>query len=138
MLTRSPHAPAHLLIDDCAYFITAAIYEKRPLLREQEFKELLLERMERYFLREQWELCHWVILDTHYHLICQSRQGSALPRIMQNIHSSVAPIIRQKTGCSPPVWWNYWDYCLRNERELMIRMTYLLYNPVKHGYTNNL
>ena len=46
--------------------------------------------------------------------------------------------IHKRTGCDKPVWWNYWDYCPRNEKEYMIRLNYLLYNPVKHGYTANL
>jgi len=138
MLTRSPHTPVHLLLDESAYFITGAIYLKRPLLGAKEFKEALLECMMRYFHREEWQLCHWVILDTHYHLICQSQRGDALPRIMRNIHSSVAPLIRAKTACIRPVWWNYWDYCPRDAPDLTIRLNYLFNNPVKHGDVTNL
>jgi putative transposase len=36
------------------------------------------------------------------------------------------------------VWWNYWDYCPRDEEQYFTRLNYLFYNPVKHGYTSNL
>lgn len=37
-----------------------------------------------------------------------------------------------------PVWWNYWDYCPRNEKDYMIRLNYLYHNPIKHGYVASL
>ena len=37
-----------------------------------------------------------------------------------------------------PIWWNYWDYCPRNERDYYIRLNYLYNNPIKHGLVTNL
>ena len=37
-----------------------------------------------------------------------------------------------------PIWWNYWDYCPRDEKDYLIRLNYGLINPVKHGYVTNL
>lgn len=138
MLKRPPHTPAHLLLDDTPYFITGAIYKKRPLLKNAELKHELLKHFQQQFEKYDWLLFHWVILDNHYHLIGQSWEGGDLPAIFRNIHSKIALLIREATQCEKPVWWNYWDYCPRNEKDSMIRLNYLLYNPVKHGYTNNL
>ncbi len=49
MLRRHPHTPAHLSLDDTPYFITGAIYGKRPLLRTEGLKQILLEAMHRSF-----------------------------------------------------------------------------------------
>jgi len=57
---------------------------------------------------------------------------------MQNIHKLSGFLISQKIQCEKPIWWNYWDYCLRNEKEYLIRLNYLLNNPIKHGYVTNL
>ena len=57
---------------------------------------------------------------------------------MKNIHGTSAANIVQKTHCDKPVWYNYWDYCPRNEREYYTRLSYLLNNPIKHGYVSNL
>jgi len=133
-----PHNPPHVLADNTPYFITGAIYQKRPLLRDPQLKQLLLERIKECFAKHDWELHHWVILDNHYHLLGQSGVGNKLPKIIKNIHAFTGYYIQQATHTRERVWWNYWDYCPRNEQDYMIRLNYLLNNPVKHGYVTNL
>ena len=138
MLKRSQHTPAHLLLDHAPYFLTAAIYQKRRLLATPTLKIRLRDTICEFFEKYGWALQHWVILDNHYHLLGQSRNGKDLPQMIRGIHVTSAKAIAQATGCDYPIWWNYWDYCLRSEQEYNIRMNYVLYNPVKHGYVNNL
>ncbi|WP_207680392.1 REP-associated tyrosine transposase [Desulfonema magnum] len=138
MLKRYIHTPAHLFIDDTSYFITGAIYRKRPLLNSPSLKLGLFELFQGYFDKHGWELHHWVILDNHYHLIGRSRKGKDLSAIMRNVHILSAKEIHKATCCEKPVWWNYWDYCPRNEKEHMTRANYLLFNPVRHGYVRSL
>jgi len=71
----------------------------------------------------------------------KSRRGKDLPAIIRNIHRASAFLILDATKCEKPVWWNYWDYCPREKddnKDYMIRLTYLLANPVRHGYTKDL
>jgi len=137
MLKRAEHRPAHLLLDDRHYFITAAIYNRRRLL-DAELKDRLIELARAAFSDADWRLEHWVLLDNHYHLIAQSRAGMALPSLIRNLHSKAAHLIRARTHCAVPVWYNYWDYCLRDERDYHRHLNYLLWNPVKHGYVRDL
>lgn len=132
------HNPTHFFIDDSYYFITAAIYQKRPLLKSSQLKQLLLNRIKLTFAAHQWELHDWVILDNHYHLLGKSRAGLSLSRIMTDIHGFTGYHIKQTTQTEERVWWNYWDYCPRHERDYRIRQTYLLNNPIKHNYVDNL
>ncbi len=138
MLKQHRNTPAHLFVDDTEYFITGAIYKKRHLLEESAIKNHLLELLQIYFEEYNWELHHWVILDNHYHILGKSQKGSDLTNIFKKCHSRSAIFIRQHTNCSKPVWWNYWDYCPRNEPDYMTRLNYLLLNPVKHGYVTDL
>jgi len=138
MLKRHPHTPTHLFLDDSPYFVTGGIYRKRPLLAPVEVKDYLLGQFQEFFQLYEWELNHWVILDNHYHLIGQSRRGKDLKSIFRGAHSKTAIFVRNLTPCEKPVWWNYWDYCPRDEKDYMIRLNYLLANPVKHGYVTNL
>jgi putative transposase len=138
MYINRPHTPAHLFLDNHPYFITGAIKYKRCLLKPQEIKFNLLDDFRKYLHLYQWELHHWVVLDNHYHLLVQSAQGKDLPKLMRSVHSRVAKIIIQITGCQKPVWWNYWDYCPRNKQDYYVRLNYLLNNPVKHGYVSDL
>lgn len=138
MLKKHHHTPAHLYLDKTEYFITAAIYHKRLLLAKPGLKDKLLAMLQGYFSKHRWELHHWVILDNHYHLLGKSYYGIDMENIFRNVHSQTAKFIRQITACETPVWWNYWDYCPRNEKEYLIRLNYLLFNPIKHGYVTNL
>lgn len=138
MLKRHPNTPVHLFLDDTPYFITGAIYQRRHLLTDQELKKQLLNLIEKNFQAVGWELNDWVILDNHYHLLGVSRKGLDLSRIIRGIHGASAGIIRQKTHCDLPVWWNYWDYCTRDDNDYYTKLNYLLTNPIKHGYVTNL
>ncbi len=132
------HNPTHIFVDDTPYFITSAIYQKRPLLKSPKAKQLLLDRIKECFNKYKWELHHWVILDNHYHILGKSRLGTDLPKLINNIHAFTGYHIKKITQTQKRVWWNYWDYCPRNERDYNIRMIYLLNNPVKHNYVDDL
>jgi putative transposase len=137
-LKKYKHNPVHLFLDDTLYFITAAIYEKRSLLAAPALKMMLRDTLQTVFSDYNWQLHHWVILDNHYHLLGQSRQGKDLSRLMHDIHFISAVEIHKNIDSKGRVWWNYWDYCPRNEQDYMTRQSYLLYNPVKHGYVTDL
>ena len=138
MLKRHPRTPAHLFIDNTPYFITASIYQKRPLLQTNEIKEFLLQTIKNCFAEKGWQLQHWVILNNHYHLLAISNKGEDLSKIISKTHMLSAQLIHQKTKAEKPIWWNYWDYCIRDEKDYFIRLNYLWHNPIKHGYVTNL
>ncbi len=137
----SRSSPVHYYIDHAAYFITAATYQHQPLL-DDKLKGRLQQLIQATFEEYRWQLEHWVILDDHYHLLALSHHGQDLPRIIGKIHNLSAqwinrsyPVDRRKYK---KVWYNYWDYCPRDEREYLTRLCYLLANPLKHGYVERL
>lgn len=137
MLKREVHRPAHLLLDASPYFITGSIYKKRHLL-DDDLKNDLLALMKKEFNYCNWSLNHWVILNNHYHVMAHSDKGVDLPKIIGRLHFNSGKLIRKKITSELPVWWNYWDYCPRDEKDYMIRLNYLYNNPIKHGYVTNL
>jgi putative transposase len=138
LMQQSKHTPIHFFYDNTSYFITAAIYNKRPLLADEQIKVELLRLIQKSFLEKGWKLEHWVILNNHYHLLAHSNKGEDLTKIIKTIHAQSGFFISKKTNCEKPVWWNYWDYCPRDEKEYLIRLNYLLNNPIKHDYVTNL
>ena len=132
------HNPTHIFMDDTPYFITAAIYNKKALLQDAKLKKLLLSCIQESFARYQWELHHWVILDDHYHLLAKSQNGQDLTKIIREIHSVSGFYIKQATQVEQAIWWNYWDYCPRNENDYFTHLNYLFNNPVKHHYVEDL
>jgi len=35
------------------------------------------------------------------------------------------------------VWWNYWDTCIRSEKDFDNRLRYIFWNPVIYGMVEN-
>lgn len=138
MLQRRPHTPAHLFLNNAPYFITGAIKFRRHLLKTVELKRMLWKAIDKNFTKYQCELHHWVILDNHYHLLGMSRVGKVLHPIIKNIHGGTSIPIHRATGAQKPIWSNYWDYCPRDEHDYNVRLNYLLWNPVKHGYVERI
>ncbi len=139
--SASPTRPIHFYVDDAPYFITASTYQHRRLLTDA-IKVGLRDSLHHTFADYGWTFDHWVILDDHYHLLGRSRSGRDLPRILNKVHHQTAQRINQRLTPERreggPIWYNYWDYCPRTEREYNLRLCYLLNNPVKHGYVTNL
>jgi putative transposase len=130
--------PMHLYVDDSAYFITASLYQHRRLLND-DIKTYLVTLMHEVFSQYGWVLNEWVVLDNHYHVLCKSRKGRDLPKIMGKLHRLSASLIRENNPMlESRVWYNYWDYCPRNDKEYNTRLCYLLNNPRKHGYVEKL
>jgi putative transposase len=138
MFKKSLYAPAHLLVDNAAYFITSKTYQGRHLLASDLIKENLIKTIADCLGEKQWLLKDWVILDNHYHLLVISHKAKDMPKIFRKIHGLSARFIQTQTPCDLPIWWNYWDYCPRDETDYSVRLNYLFFNPIKHGYVNNL
>jgi len=139
MLKQYRHNPTHLFIDNQVYFITAACYNKIHLLKKDSIKKFLLEAIIDFAKRVHWKLDNWVILKNHYHFSIKSQKGVDLSYLMGNVHRKTAKFIREQTEFSgKTVWWNYWDYCPRDEADYFQHLNYMLYNPIKHGYVEDL
>lgn len=48
------------------------------------------------------------------------------------------PLATYHLTLATPHLWNYWDYCPRNEDDYNVRLNYLLWNPVKHGFVERI
>ncbi len=62
LIQQSKYTPIHFFYDNTSYFITAAIYNKRPLLADERIKTKLLRLIQKSFLEKDWKLEHWVII----------------------------------------------------------------------------
>ena len=133
------HTPPHLYIDDEYYMITGGIYQKRYYLAQDDVKEIFIRIIQEFIDKYAWILIDWVILNNHYHMFLKSRLGKDLSRIMGGIHRKSANLIKKQLRIKcRRFWWNYWDTCPKDERQLYNVKNYIYYNPVKHGLVENI
>jgi putative transposase len=137
--SNAPHNPLHIYTDNVFYFVTGTILHHAhllaPTLYKQHLQEQLLDLASQYGL----DMKAWVILDNHYHLLFSLANGENLTRFIKRLHSKTATTFNQADRQpGRQVWWNYWDWCIRNERDYWQHFNYIHYNPLKHGYVQQL
>ena len=76
----------------------------------------------------------FVIMPDHLHLIIDLHDLSTLGRIMNLIKGRSSWRLSHRAGVRVPVWQRgYQDHVIRNEKDLMIKLRYLLDNPWRAG-----
>ena len=137
-LKKYKHAPAHLFLDSTPYFITAGTYLKQHFFTSPQKKKMLFVTIQEIFQKNLTELLAWVILSNHYHLLINLKDPVLLPEIIKKIHSkSAVELNKEDKKVGRKIWQNYWDRCIRDEKDYYSKLNYVHFNPVKHGYTED-
>jgi putative transposase len=132
-----PHHPPHIYIDDTWYFITASTYPKKPVLSPDSHKNIVREQLRDLVAEFKLTLAAWVILGNHYHILIKSHSADQLAHFFGRFHGSTAfELNRCDQMRGRQVWHNYWDTCIRSEKDYWTRFNYIHHNPVKHGYVS--
>jgi len=129
------HAPPHPVREATHYLFTAANFEHRPIMSSEErrlvFQTRLLERLQVGGI----EVCAWVILPNHYHVLALVPDFDKVAAAFQHLHGSSSRQWNLEDGTvGRKVWYRYTDRAMRGERHFYTTLNYLHYNPVKHGY----
>jgi len=127
------HNPPHLFRDKSPYFITGGTHNKQRFWFDDERKQILFNAIDTWIRKFEWAVEAWVIFHNHYHLLACSRRGEDLGTIIGKIHGRSATLLNKLDGCQGrQVWWNYWDRCIRDEKDHLAYLSYILWNPAKH------
>lgn len=77
------------------------------------------------------------VMPDHVHIILQPHNTTPLSRIMKGIKGVSSRIINQQRNCTGSIWQDEsYDRIIRDEKEFLEKMKYLLDNPVKLGLTD--
>ncbi|MEE4310663.1 MAG: transposase, partial [candidate division KSB1 bacterium] len=112
---------------------------KRHLLRKKEAKEIFVEKMFHYIDKHNWELYEWVVLDNHYHLLVKIKHAKDVSVFINSLHRTSAYHIKKYLKLNVDrFWYQYWDRCIRDEKQFYETAMYIVYNPLKHEYVSNM
>lgn len=126
-------------MDNQVYFITARCRGQYPAFGSEQAKRIFWDRFDQY--TQQFGFVPWVtsLLDNHYHTEGYMQDASGLPRMMQRIHGSVAKLVNDLLPERRPGFWRdakgreYFDGCIRDERQARLAYRYTLMQAVRHG-----
>lgn len=133
-MNRWPHAPVHAFSETGTYMVTGATLKNALFFKKEEEFDLLqnslLELAELY----HWQLVAWAIFSNHYHFIAKSDEKSAsLGKFIKHFHASSAIKLNASHGTSGrKVWYQFWDTKITYQKSYLVRLNYVMQNPVRH------
>lgn len=116
-------------------FITAVCFQRQPILKSEEAKELLLAVMREVKQTIPYRMLGYVMLDDHFHWIILPAKTEDFPRIMQSVKLRFTRRFKGNPETFRQAWEpRFWDHVIRNAEDLARHLDYVHYNPVKHGF----
>jgi REP element-mobilizing transposase RayT len=166
MLHSRHHHPPHIFRDNTIYFITARTIKKESQRKLETFiatsvevsdyrrdslqntnmyfynnarKDVFVEVFKKSIKKYDIKIFAWVLLDNHYHLLIKINKKEALTRFIQNLHANSARLLNKLDNTKGrKIWYQYWDHCIRDEKDFYKHFNYIHNNPIKHKKAANL
>jgi REP element-mobilizing transposase RayT len=87
------------------------------------------------FDEQRYQLLAWCVMPNHVHVVMQLFKGHELPRVVHSWKSFTGTRINELLGREGERLWQreYYDRCIRDERELEETIIYVATNPEKAG-----
>jgi REP element-mobilizing transposase RayT len=133
------HRYEHWYLDNQVYFITARCRDRFPAFATEQAKAVFWDRFDHY--TNEFGFTPWVtsLLDNHYHTLGYLRIGESLGPMMQRLHGSVAKLVNDLLPARCKPFWreagnrDYFDGCIRNEKQCRLAYKYTLRQAIRHG-----
>lgn len=133
------HRFEHWYRDNSVYFVTTSTRDHVRAFASEKAKAVFWDRFDHY--TRQHEFFPWVttLLDNHYHTVGYLRRGEELGEMMRKIHGSVAKLVNDTLPARHLPFWrerggrDYFDGCLRDEKQCRRSFRYTLTQSVRHG-----
>ena len=140
---RDRHRYEHWLVDNQVYFVTARCRDRFPAFASERAKQIFWDRFEHY--TKEFTFVPWItsLVDNHYHTLGYLRSAESFSRMMQRIHGSVAKFVNDVLPERRVPFWRdakgreYFDGCIRDERQARLAYQYTLKQAVRHGVTSD-
>jgi len=133
-INRNIHRPSHLYLDNALYFISARTKDRCNFFNDNIKKDMLKNKIDNAVGKYEAKLYSWVILPNHYHLLIAIKFGNDLAKIENLINGGSSHELNVYDKQSErKIWYQYWDYILRDESDFYVRFNYIHNNPIKHG-----
>lgn len=130
-----PHAPSKIVRGPGLYVVTAATYRKQRLFDSPEKLDLLHDTILGLAEGYGWKLQAWAVFPNHYHLVgIAPEEDDPVKSLTKAIHGSCAiELNRMDHTPGRQVWFRSWQTRLTFEKSYLARLSYVMYNPVRHG-----
>ncbi|MGC4034021.1 MAG: hypothetical protein QM754_20260 [Tepidisphaeraceae bacterium] len=137
-LWNGRHRFEHWYIDNQVYFITARVRGRHHAFKSDEAQAIFWDRFDHWVGQSSY--VPWVtsLQINHYHTLGYLRHGHDLPVLMKRLHGSIAKLVNDLLPDRITPFWvdaghqNYFDGCIRNERQARRAYRYTLTQAQRH------
>jgi len=132
---RRYYTPGHVV------FITQVVNHRQPVFQNSETIFLLKEIFQNAKEIHPYKMLAFVFLPDHFHVLIQPKGNSNFSQIMHSIKRNFTVAYKRSMNFKGDLqFWQkrFWDHVIRNEKDLENHLHYIHYNPIKHGYVNEM
>ncbi len=117
-------------MDDSIYFVTWRLAASQVPLESRE-RTLVADAI-KHFVGLRYNLAAYVVMDDHVHVLVAPSKKLSLQEIIHSWKSFTAHRLQRDFGRIGMIWQReYFDRIVRDERELMEKVNYILTNPTR-------
>ena len=133
------HRFEHWYRDNTIYFITSRCRDKFPAFDFEPAKQIFWDRFEHYTRVHGFVPWVTTLMNNHYHTLGYLKLGSDLGPMMRKFHGSVAKLVNDILPERHLPFWrsagnqDYFDGCIRDEKQCRRAYRYTLLQSVKAG-----
>ena len=135
---RNLHRPFHLELENEFYFLTGRLYSDSKVFYKNSNKDIFLNLLFDKIKIFDYQIFTFAVLLNHYHLLLKINKKPISDFINQLQGSSSFIINRIESRQGRKNFYQYWDWCIRNEADFYKHFNYINQNPIKHGLVKNL
>jgi len=133
------HKPPHLASGEGWFLVSAANYEHRHYFRASAELTALKRRLLEALDGLSMPCAGWVVMPNHYHLLVHTGELPVLGKALGSVHGRSSRYANRRDQTSGRrVWYKYTDRKVRSERHYWTCLHYIIINPVKHEFVNDL
>lgn len=130
---RRRHLP-HWTQDGAIYFLTFRVMGGKLSIPEQ---KLVLEHV-KDGQGKFYELAAAVVMPDHAHIVLKPNERQTLSNVLKGIKGVSAHKLNSLRGTTGSIWQDEsFDRIIRDEKELLEKLNYILNNPIKKGLTDD-
>ncbi|MDD2656786.1 MAG: hypothetical protein PHQ18_04465 [Patescibacteria group bacterium] len=145
--------PHHIYVEGACYFITGRCLEGKKYFSTFQRKDIFVSVLQNLQRELGIKIYSWVLLDNHYHILCSLGEltfaipksnhnisyQSTLVKFIKRLHSITSLLInKQDNTPARQIWYQYFDYYIRNKSDFWKHFNYIIKNPFKHGLVTSL
>jgi putative transposase len=122
-------------------FITQVVKERKKIFNKPENIILLKKIIHNVKVLHHFSMLAYVFLPDHFHILIRPTGQSDFSQIMHSIKLNFTRAYKHRSCYTDTLklWQKrFWDHVIRDEKDLENHIHYIHYNPVRHGYTDDI